>query len=51
MGNEKEFKVFTGNQEVGTLTKWNDGTVDYFSYNDNKDHQLDYVEDLVKFLK
>ncbi|MGI2269971.1 hypothetical protein [Staphylococcus cohnii] len=51
MEKETAFKVFNGNQEVGTLTKWNDGTVDYFSYDDNKDQQLEYVEDLVKFLK
>lgn len=51
MEKETAFKVFNGNQEVGTLTKWNDETVDYFSYDDNKDQQLEYVEDLVKLLE
>jgi len=50
METESAFKVFNGNQEIGTLTKWNDGTVDYFSHCETKDYPFDYVSDLVEFV-
>lgn len=30
METETAFKVFNGNKKVDALTKWKDGTVDYF---------------------
>ena len=43
---EIAYRVYLNNVEVGTLTKWNNDTMDIFSYRQGVDIQLEELEEL-----
>lgn len=46
---ESAFHVYDENNEViGSLTLWNNGTTDFFSYIREEDFGVDYASDLVR---